>query len=83
MSLSTGLFSIAFEILRERALEGVLDSKSLLEQIRLAAWFIGVAAGAFLFGAGIVTAMRCKQQGSNDGSYPASSPPARLISVIC
>lgn len=48
-TVSLGLFSIAFEILRERALEGALDSKSLLEQIRLGAWFIGVAAGAFLF----------------------------------
>lgn len=48
-TISLGLFSIAFEILRERALEGALDSKSLLEQIRFAAWFIGVAAGAFLF----------------------------------
>jgi hypothetical protein len=48
-TLSLGLFSIAFEILRERALEGALDSKSLLEQIRLSAWFIGVAAGAALF----------------------------------
>jgi hypothetical protein len=47
--LGLGAFAIAFEILRERALEGALDSKNALEHVRTIAWFIGVAAGAFAF----------------------------------
>jgi hypothetical protein len=48
-TLAIGVFSIVYEILLTQAAEAPLDNKTVLEQIRLVAWFLGAVLGALVF----------------------------------